>query len=97
MDFLYLLKEEWSYHFINIMILIVFSIYGTYLTIKKNIKLSIFSYIDENNKDISDKKKKEIEEGQNRIWLKEFTKSFLVLFIIYSIYVLFKMGYLLPQ
>lgn len=71
-NFLYLLKEEWIYHIVNIVIIVVFALFGAYRSMKYKTK------------------------DENITFLTEFLKSFTVLMFLYCLYILYKMGYLVP-
>jgi len=90
-DFINLLLEESSYHIINIGILVIFSFYGSYKTIKKRIDLEIFRYKEQYKDKLDDNTKKIIKKKEKKLFLKEFCKSFFALFFIYSIYIIYRL------
>lgn len=92
MDFVNLLIEEWSYHLMNIGILVAFSLYGAYTSINKKIKLEVFRLFEKQNKKLTDKQKNTIKENQQKGLMKEFIKAFLGLFVLYSIYIVYRSG-----
>lgn len=71
-ELIYLIKEEWTYHLINLVILIFFSVLGAYRSMRVTLA------------------------EENKTYLKEFLKSFGVLFALYCLYILFRAGYLTP-
>lgn len=72
MELIYLLKEEWGYHIINMLILIGFALFGAYRSMKY------------------------VLEEERKTLTKEFFKAFGVLLLLYSMYVLYRAGYLIP-
>lgn len=92
MEFINLLKEEWSYHLMNIGILFIFSLYGAYSTIQKKIKLEIFRIFEKKKEKLTDKEKGLIKKSGNKAYLKEFLKAFFALFVIYTIYIVYRSG-----
>ncbi len=94
MDFINLLQEEWIYHLSNLGILIVFSFYGAYSTVKKNIRLEVFRLSEKQKKKVSEKQKEVIKRKEKKIFFKEFIKIFLVFFILYAVYILYRAGLL---
>jgi len=92
MEFIYLIKEEWLYHLTNIAILIIFSFYGSYRTIKRKIDLEIFRETEKQKKKLTDKSKKIIAKEEKKSFLKEFLKSFFALFVVYFIYIIYRSG-----
>ena len=96
-DFFYLIEEEWTYHLSNIIILTIFSLYGTFSTIKKSIALEIFRLIEKQKEKITKEQEKYIKERERKKFIKEFTKAFLGLLLLYIIYVLYITGILIPE
>ena len=92
MDFINLLTEEWSYHLMNIGILIAFSLYGAHTTVKKKIKLEIFRAQEKCIKPLAEIEKIKIESMRKQSFLKEFFKAFFAFFVIYAIYIIYRSG-----
>ena len=72
MELIYLIKEEWMYHIMNLLILIVFAGIGAYRSMKYAL------------------------EEEKQTFTKEFFKAFGVLLLLYTVYVLYRAGYLAP-
>lgn len=92
MDFIDLLRSEWSYHLSNILILIVFSLYGAYKTIKKRTELEIFKETEKKKNKLTDREKNTIQKEQKKGLFKELFKAFLGLFSVYAIYIVYRSG-----
>lgn len=67
---------EWSYHVVNIIIILFFSVYGIFATFRKKMKA----------------KGKEVKMSVflSQFDVKEFLKYFFILFIIYTAYILWR-------
>lgn len=72
MELIYLIKEEWLYHAMNMLIILVFALFGAFRSMKQAL----------------------VEE--EKTFLKEFFKAFGVLLLLYTVYVLYRTGYLAP-